>query len=80
MNFSIGEGKQTLTTLLPLEQRIHITLETQEEIDQLYAMLNYVPIIDALDIRNNDWYALREILSKTDKYLHWHNNLCKQEG
>jgi cell division protein FtsX len=79
MNFAIGEEKQIPTTLLPLDKQVHITLETQEEINQLFAMLNYTPIVDALNMHNNDWHRLKQILDSNDGYLDWHARLCNNE-
>ena len=77
MNFMIGEKKQESTALLPLNKQVHISLETQEEIDQLYALLNYRPITEALSIYNNDWFRLKKALIRSPNCTIWHNRLCK---
>lgn len=76
MDFAIGEKKGII--LLPTDEQIHIILKKQEEIDQLFAMLNYAPIVKALDMHNNDWYSLKKFLPRTSDYLKWHDTLCKQ--
>lgn len=62
--------------ILPPRKQLYITIETQEEIDQLFAMLNYVPVIEALNIESSDWVDLREKLPKSENYTHWHRRLC----
>lgn len=59
---------------LSLKKQVHITLETQEEINQLFAILNFIPISSAIDLENNDWLTVKEQLKATD-YFQWHANL-----
>jgi hypothetical protein len=77
MKFNIGPPKADNTEILPKHQQVIITLETQKEIDQLYAMINFVPIIEAVDLRKGDWISLRENLSSTPIYNTWHEKLSK---
>ncbi len=54
---------------------VQITLETQEEVDKIYAVLNYHPIVDILEI-NGWWKAMENFRSKeSDKY---HEMVCKK--
>lgn len=75
MKFSIGSQKKNHTKTLPKHQQVTIILETQKEIDQLYAMINFIPIIDAVDLRNSDWISMRESLSPSPIYHDWHRKL-----
>jgi hypothetical protein len=63
---------------LPPKKQVHIILETQEEIDQLFAILNCIPIAEAIEAEDNDWNELREILPHSNKYCHWHNRLSNE--
>jgi hypothetical protein len=60
---------------LPLKKQVHIILETQEEIDQLFAMLNCIPIAEAIETEDNDWNGLKEILPHSNNCIHWHKRL-----
>jgi hypothetical protein len=64
------------TGILPNEEQVVITLKTQQEIDQLFAVLNFRPIRNALtDIRGRQpWEPLKKFL-KTRDYSHWHARL-----
>lgn len=75
MKFSTG--KTINTKILPKHQQVTITLETQKEIDQLYSMINFIPIIEAVDLRDSDWISLKESLLETPTYRTWHNKLNK---
>jgi len=59
---------------------ITITLETQKEIDQLFAILNYSSIAQAIELPHNDWNNLRRELSscKTSGYERWHKNILNR--
>lgn len=55
-----------------------ITLETQEEIDQLYAIINYVSIGEnVLKMDDNDWGKIHEELEArvSSGYIQWHKML-----
>ena len=58
---------------------ITIILEKQEEIDQLYALLNYNEIFLAIDADRNDWNKIYNFLEKrkTTSYDHWHMRLTE---
>ena len=55
---------------------IRITLETQDEVDRLFAIMNFVPIKNALDLYEDNWALLWHELRgrKTECYLKYH---CK---
>lgn len=63
-------------SILPNEEQVVITLETQEEIDQLFAVLNFSPIRDTLTDSHGkrSWEPLKEFL-KTRDCDHWHTRL-----
>lgn len=50
-------------TTLDIISPVKIVLQTQKEIDQLYALLNYVPIMEAIE-DDDDWLLVREVLMK----------------
>lgn len=54
-----------------------ITLTSEEEVTQLYAVLNYTSIFDVLDSGIcRDWNKLRTFLSdRRGDYTPWHNKL-----
>ena len=64
------------TDILPETQQVVLTLTTQREIDQLYALLDYNPIRRALKIGGSldTWYSAKVFLNATD-YLFWYNRL-----
>lgn len=70
------QTKKKYKKLLSPEKQVHIVLETQEEIDQLFAILNHTPIGRAIKIRTNSWENLRQNLPKTENYQQWHVRLC----
>jgi len=53
-----------------------VTLETQEEVDILYAMLNYKPLVQAIPEIDGLWQLLKPYKS----VLHngFHETLCKK--
>jgi len=60
---------------------VKITLETQEEIDLLFSILNFVPITQALEIRNQKpWDMLYNKLSdaSSEKYMDYHWKLDRK--
>ncbi len=61
---------------------LSITLETQEEIDQLFAILNFSPIASAINLEKNNWGDLRNELNscKTSDYNIWHDKLENELG
>lgn len=67
------------TDILPETQQVVITLTTQREIDQLYAMLNFVPIMEALDTAEgaDDWRSLKGFLQPRN-YPFWHKRLSNR--
>lgn len=72
MQSIVGKDKRNI---LPPEQQIHITLETQEEIDQLFAMLDFVPIMEAINVEDSAWINLREKLARTENCFEWYSLL-----
>jgi hypothetical protein len=72
MQSAIGKNRKTL---LPLKKQVHITLETQEEINQLFAMLCFAPIAKIINVKNSGWIILREKLAKTENYFGRHSLL-----
>ena len=60
------------TKLKPIFDPVVITLETQEEVDKLFAIVNFVPIHDLLEMNK-----LREGLLefKSVNYIGFHNKL-----
>ena len=64
------------TDKLPEDKQVVIVLDTQREIDQLYAILNFVPIIDALDTAEgaDSWRSLKGFL-QPQNYPFWHSRL-----
>ncbi len=64
-----AEQKQPTPAFIP----VILTLESQEEIDKLFALFNYMPISDVL--RLTDWYCkLQPFISKNIDELH--TQLC----
>lgn len=61
---------------------VEIILETQEEIDQLYAILNYTPIMNAIGNDSPDWFKVRNALAnqRSENYTTWHNKLRDDLG
>ena len=59
---------------------ITITLETQEEINQLFAMLNFGSIGRAIKDDSNGWGKLYKELHncKTSDYQRWHDRLLAE--
>ena len=53
---------------------VAITLETREEVDKMYALFNYSPIADALELRG--WYTKLQPY-RTFGHDKWHNKLCE---
>lgn len=75
MQSMAGKDKKNI---LPPEQQVHITLEKQEEINQLYAMLNFIPIAEAINIKGSGWENLKKMLKEnglSENYFGWHNLL-----
>ena len=65
-------------TTLDIISPVKIVLQTQEEIDQLYALLDFGPIKAAIaDDDDNGWLLVREALMKqrSNDYLKWHERL-----
>ncbi len=62
-------------TMLDTISPVKIVLQTQEEIDQLYALLNYEPIMAAIE--DDNWLSVCEVLLKqrSNDYLKWHEKL-----
>ena len=58
-------------------QKVRIALENQEEVDQMFALLNYIPIKRALVHFNREWDNLYEILlqHKSEGYNKVHEKL-----
>ncbi len=56
---------------------VRITLETQDEVDRLFAILNFAPIEEAVDLNEDNWDFLYSELKKykTDCYLKYHSKL-----
>ena len=54
---------------------IKLILQTQEEVDQLYAILNYAPIMAVIE--NDTWLSTRAALQKhrSTRFLKWHKKL-----
>jgi hypothetical protein len=71
-----NKKKLEATDKLSEDKQVVITLNTQREIDQLYAMLNFVPIIEALDTAEgaDAWRSLKGFLQQHN-YSFWHNRL-----
>jgi hypothetical protein len=65
-------------TTLDIISPIKIVLQTQEEVDQLYTLLNYIPIMAALE-DDDGWLLVREVLmkQKSNDYLKWHEKLSR---
>ncbi len=60
---------------------VEIVLTTQEEIDQLFAILNYSPVAKALKLGECNWLKLRTVLGNHQRdSLSWHNRLLKELG
>jgi len=70
------EIKEILPLQFLMKQPV-ITLETQEEIDSLYAILNYTLISNALDLSSEPWVRIYDKLShfKTNGYQLFHEKL-----
>ena len=68
-----------VTATLPKNKQINITLDTQEEIDKMFALLNYTPVAEAIKVNESDFIELKNILriNKYD-YEKWHACLCKE--
>lgn len=77
MEFAIGFDKQKTDDMLPIEQRVYITLETQEEINKLYALLNHRLVAKAIHTHSGAWEKLKLILPKNNGYEIWYSKLCK---
>lgn len=57
---------------------VQITFEYQHEIDQLYALLNFVPIITVLEEGTGEWKKLRSYLRHRQiDSSYWHARLCQ---
>jgi len=57
---------------------IQITLEYQEEVDQLYALLNFSPVEDVLAEGTGEWRKLLNFLrNKQLSSNHWHTRFCQ---
>lgn len=69
-----NKKKSKVTDKLPEHQQVVITLDTQREIDQLCAILNFVPILEALDLDKgvDVWRALKGFLQPHANTF-WHN-------
>ena len=78
MEFKIKKELES-TNKLPEHLQVVITLDTQREIDQLYALINFVPIIEALDtLEGADvWRSLKGFLQPRN-YVFWHNRLSNR--
>lgn len=65
-------------TTLNIVSPVKIVLQTQKEIDQLYALLNYVPIMAAIE-DDDGWLLVREVLMKqrSNDYLKWQEKLSR---
>lgn len=75
MEFQIKKELEATDKLSEDKQTV-ITLNTQREIDQLYAILNFVPIIEALDTAEgaDAWRSLKEFLQPRN-HSFWHIRL-----
>jgi len=61
-------------------QPIQITLEYQEEIDQLYALLNFVPVARVLEEGTGEWKKLQGCLrDRQTNSNHWHTRFCQMK-
>jgi len=56
-------------------QPVIITLETQEEVDKLYAIFNYLPIADCVAIE--DWYEELAPFKTSVGGKKYHSELCE---
>ena len=55
---------------------VQITLETQEEVNQLFAVLNFNPVAEAIKSEGHVWQELREHLYAIQNgYSQWHKKL-----
>ena len=63
-------------TTLDIISPVKIVLQTQEEIDQLYALLNFGSIMAAIE-DDDGWLLVREVLMKqrSNDYLKWQERL-----
>lgn len=52
---------------------VHITLETQDEVDALYAVVNFTPICNAIKVISD----LHAEFSCSDRYKKYHNKLSE---
>ena len=75
MEFQIKKESEA-TDKLPECRQVVVTFNTQREIDQLYAMLNFVPILEALDTAEGAeaWRSLKGFL-QPHNYTFWHCRL-----
>lgn len=78
MNVEYKKKLET-TDKLSEDKQVVITLTTQREIDQLYAILNFIPIIEALDTAEGakNWRSLKCFL-QPQNYPFWHNRLSNR--
>lgn len=61
----------------PVFDPVKIVLETQEEVDKVFAMLNYSPIVNALQLGN--WYQKLQSY-RTENYRNYHDHLAQRVG
>ena len=56
---------------------VHITLETQDEVDRLFAIVNFVPIKEALGLYRDNWALLWNKLCslRSNNYSKYHDAL-----
>jgi len=64
-------------TTEPSVNPVVITLETQEEIDQMYALLNFAPVLDIMRDMDQEWYKVYKFLHEvsTEDYHKFFNML-----
>ena len=68
-----------VTATLLEDKQINITLETQEEIDKMFALLNYVSTSRAIKVKESSFIKLRNFLrTNTYDYEKWHACLCRE--
>lgn len=69
------EKRETETVSIREVEGISIFLENQEEIDELFAIINFTPVMDALNSKfvGELWEGLEE--HNTGGYIHFHNKI-----
>ena len=56
---------------------VKITLETQDEVDRLFAIINFIPIDEVLNLHEDNWALLWDELNqcKSSGYNKYHDRL-----